>query len=285
MFAKQFILPLILLVLPLELEANDVGAFKASPFLPFPVEPRHGTKPISGHTDGKGGHVVTPNLRNILKNIPKANKADVSLPRLDASSPERLQQSFADMLLSIDDDFKQQAFAGAMAAIGVVLAQNPNETGDTDMLELLDGRSAEEIMAISRELTPQIRNRKNATIDGSSAENFGKSVGGIMVSLPVEKQGEFSEAIAKLMYEAKQKGEPDASIERKLDGKTAQEVVDMAANVDLPFKIGGKISPDNVEVSSPSDEDFKKFNIKPPEKKEDKDGGSYTPSLVPSSNL
>ena len=281
--AKKFFFTLAFLAFIFKLEANDIGALKTA--VPaFQNAPQQNATPASPNAAKEQGKVVTPNLRNILKSLPKANKADASVPRLDASSQERLQQSFADMLLSISDDFKQQAFAGAMATIGVVFAQNPDELGSTSMLELLDGRNADEIIAISRKLTPQIRQNTMA-VDGSNAENFGKSIGGIMVSLPVEKQGEFSEAIAKLMYEAKQKGEADTSIARKLDGKTAQEIIDMAAKIELPFKIGGKLSPNEVEIGTPTEKDFKDFNIELPKQEGKKEEGSYTPSLVPSSNL
>lgn len=193
--------------------------------------------------------------------------------RLDTSSESNMQKSFAKMLMALDDD-DQQAFAGAMATIAVVLSNNPNAADGKSLEELISGKTANEIIAASRRLASFIKQNTNI-INGSSANEFGKSVGEILVSLEPEKQSLFSEAIAKVMYEAQKKGEDENSVMKQLDGKTADEVINLAKKIDLPFSISNKTNPQDYQVRQLSDEEVKKLNLE--EEPEDK----YTPSLVP----
>ena len=70
------------------------------------------------------------------------------------------------------------------------------------MKEAIDGKTAEEIIAISRKLFPGIK-QNTRIIDGSSREAFGRSVAELLITLPEDKQTAFSEAVAKIMYDNK----------------------------------------------------------------------------------
>ncbi len=264
---RKLIIYSIIALSSLALRANDIKAFGISPTAQ--------TNDSHAQSSTTEPSLVVTDIAEIIKSLPKANIADKSVPRIDASSEQKLQQSFSDVLLSIEDETKQQTFASAMATIGVIYANAPSVT--LSLMELLNGRSADEIIMISRKLSPQIRQNSNI-IDGSTPEKFGKSIASIIISLPVEHQGKFTEAIAKLMYEAKQAGKPETSIAKELDGKTAQEVIDLASRIKLPFEINSN-SP--VIVDSPTKSELEEYV---PQKKATKDS-SYTPSLVPSANL
>ena len=70
--------------------------------------------------------------------------------RIDASDPKKLQDSFMKMLSSLDGN-TQQKFAAAMATIGVYYMQDARNSKE-GMKEAIDGKTAEEIIAISRKL-------------------------------------------------------------------------------------------------------------------------------------
>ena len=125
--------------------------------------------------------------------------------RLDASSEEKMQQSFFKMLMALDDT-DQQKFSSAMAIIGVMMQQRDGETKFGKLKDILDGKTADEIIATARRMTPYIK-QHSKILDGSTPEKFGKSISLVMISLPEDLQPAFSEAIAKLMFDAKQNKE------------------------------------------------------------------------------
>ena len=214
--------------------------------------------------------------------VSSARGIDPKTLRIDASSPERLQESFIQMLTLLDDN-TQQALAAAMATIGVVMNEDPKLGGQEAVMKLINGKTADEIIAASRRLTPFIKQHSNI-IDGSTAEAFGKSVSRLLVSLPADRQGEFSEALAKLMYEAKKNGKPETDIIKELDGKTAIEVIELAKRVDLPFEVARRANPEQFEISPIRDADLKKYNLpKSTGGKADPDAKplDYGESLVP----
>ena len=205
--------------------------------------------------------------------------ADKKELRLDSSDQGKLQESFVEMLLALDDD-QQQAFATAMATIGILLNQDPEIADGKTLEELLNGKTADEIIAISRRMSPYIKQNINI-INGSTAEEFGKSVGQILISLPAEKQTPFSEALAKIMYEAQKSGETEKDIIKKLDGKNADEVIKMAEKIDMPFAIGNKAKPEDYSIKTLTKEELKSLRLNEEEEPEKK----FEHSLVPGANL
>lgn len=168
--------------------------------------------------------------------------------RIDASDPKKLQDSFMKMLSSLDGN-TQQKFAAAMATIGVYYMQDARNSKE-GMKEAIDGKTAEEIIAISRKLFPGIK-QNTRIIDGSSREAFGRSVAELLITLPEDKQTAFSEAVAKIMYDNKKAGKNEDDIMKRLDGKTAEEVVELATGISTPF--------DNPAIQTPKDYTLRKM--------------------------
>ena len=168
--------------------------------------------------------------------------------RIDASDPKKLQDSFMKMLSSLDGN-TQQKFAAAMATIGVYYMQDARNSKE-GMKEAIDGKTAEEIIAISRKLFPGIK-QNTRIIDGSSRETFGRSVAELLITLPEDKQTAFSEAVAKIMYDNKKAGKNEDDIMKRLDGKTAEEVVELATGISTPF--------DNPAIQTPKDYTLRKM--------------------------
>lgn len=168
--------------------------------------------------------------------------------RIDASDPKKLQDSFMKILSSLDGN-TQQKFAAAMATIGVYYMQDARNNKE-GMKEAIDGKTAEEIIAISRKLFPGIK-QNTRIIDGSSRESFGRSVAELLITLPEDKQTAFSEAVAKIMYDNKKAGKNEDEIMKRLDGKTAEEVVELATGISTPF--------DNPAIQTPKDYTLRKM--------------------------
>jgi len=194
--------------------------------------------------------------------------------RLDASNEEKMQQSFFKILMSLDDS-QQQKFASAMATIGVMLQQEDGARFG-NLKDLINGKTADEIIATARRMTPYIK-QHSKIIDGSSTDSMGKSISHILISLPEEKQPQFSEAIAKLMFEAKKNKEDESVLRKRLDGKTGEEVIELARKIDLPFSIN-QSSQKEYQIAPLSEQEKKQLNI-PKQKPEPQK--SYEESLVP----
>ena len=122
--------------------------------------------------------------------------------RIDATSPEKMQASYAKILASLDDDM-QQKFALALTTIGVVMAQRADLGGSKKVMEMINGKTAQEIIAESKKLTGFVRRVKEVIKANTSAE-FSTVVGNLLISLPEGKRENFSEAIAKLIYQREQ---------------------------------------------------------------------------------
>ena len=201
--------------------------------------------------------------------------------RLDASSEEKMQQSFFKMLMALDDT-DQQKFSSAMAIIGVMMQQRDGETKFGKLKDILDGKTADEIIATARRMTPYIK-QHSKILDGSTPEKFGKSISLVMISLPEDLQPAFSEAIAKLMFDAKQNKEDESVLRKKLDGKNGEEVIAMASKIDLPFDPAPKSGTQKEYSIAPLTEaEREKMNL--PKRPEEKKEKSYEESLVPTAN-
>lgn len=166
--------------------------------------------------------------------------------RIDASTQEKLNDSFTKVLLALNDA-DQQNFASAMATIGVIVAEDKSENTQKKLFDIVHGKTASEIIAAARKLTPYIR-KYSKIIDGTNEDTFNRSIGKLMVSLPLEKQGIFSESVAKLMYQAQQDKLEPSVLRKKLDGKTADEVIWLAEHINMPFSIVNSSSGKNKEV-------------------------------------
>lgn len=197
--------------------------------------------------------------------------------RIDASDPKKLQDSFMKMLSSLDGN-TQQKFAAAMATIGVYYMQDARNNKE-GMKEAIDGKTAEEIIAISRKLFPGIK-QNTRIIDGSSREAFGRSVAELLITLPEDKQTAFSEAVAKIMYDNKKAGKNEDDIMKRLDGKTAEEVVELATGISTPFDNPAIQTPKDYTLRKMTEDEVKRIRrTKPP----GNDQPDYESNLSPSS--
>ena len=215
---------------------------------------------------------------------------EASKLRIDCTDEDTMQKTIMKIMMNLDDSMQKQ-FAAALATIGVAGMQNPDLTEPARIKNILDGKNADEVIALSRRMAPNIRSNTRI-IDGSSKESFSRTMGEIMVSLDVEKQSKFSEAIALLMYESQKKGETHLDLAKRLDGKNADEVIALAFNKGVPIpKNYEEIS--EFELSAVSKSEAEKIHggkiddnpAIPAEKAPKKSEPSFAPSLVPSQNL
>ena len=218
------------------------------------------------------------------------NAVEASKLRIDCTDEDTMQKTIMNIMMNLDDSMQKQ-FASALATIGVAGMQNPDLTEPAKIRKMLDGKNADEVIALSRRMAPNIRSNTRI-IDGSSKESFSRTMGEIMVALDVEKQSKFSEAIALLMYESQKKGETHLELAKRLDGKNADEVIALAFNKGVPlpknyeeireFELSTvshseaeKIHGGKIDESPPASAQKKPSNPEP----------SFAPSLVPSQNL
>ena len=215
---------------------------------------------------------------------------EASKLRIDCTDEDTMQKTIMNIMMNLDDSMQKQ-FAAALATIGVAGMQNPDLTEPARIKNMLDGKNADEVIALSRRMAPNIRSNTRI-IDGSSKESFSRTMGEIMVSLDVEKQSKFSEAIALLMYESQKKGETQVDLAKRLDGKNADEVIALAFNKGVPIpKNYEEIR--EFELSAVSKSEAEKIHggkiddnpAIPAEKAPKKSEPSFAPSLVPSQNL
>ena len=215
---------------------------------------------------------------------------EASKLRIDCTDEDTMQKTIMNIMMNLDDSMQKQ-FAAALATIGVAGMQNPDLTEPARIKNILDGKNADEVIALSRRMAPNIRSNTRI-IDGSSKESFSRTMGEIMVSLDVEKQSKFSEAIALLMYESQKKGETHLDLAKRLDGKNADEVIALAFNKGVPIpKNYEEIR--EFELSAVSKSEAEKIHggkiddnpAIPAEKAPKKSEPSFAPSLVPSQNL
>lgn len=215
---------------------------------------------------------------------------EASKLRIDCTDEDTMQKTIMNIMMNLDDSMQKQ-FAAALATIGVAGMQNPDLTEPVRIKNMLDGKNADEVIALSRRMAPNIRSNTRI-IDGSSKESFSRTMGEIMVSLDVEKQSKFSEAIALLMYESQKKGETHLDLAKRLDGKNADEVIALAFNKGVPIpKNYEEIR--EFELSAVSKSEAEKIHggkiddnpAIPAEKAPKKSEPSFAPSLVPSQNL
>ena len=177
--------------------------------------------------------------------------------RIDATTQKSLYETFTKVLMSLDDA-EQQKFAAAMATISVIVAEDKSADVQKKLFDAVHGKTADEIIAASRRLTPYIRKYSNI-IDSSSEDAFNRSVGRVMVSLPPEQQGKFSESVAKLMYQAQKDRVPPEEFRKKLDAKTADEVIWMAERINMPFAIVNSDTARHTTISPLSPEEAERL--------------------------
>lgn len=214
---------------------------------------------------------------------------DSSAPRIDASTQKTLNDSFSKVLLALDDE-RQQLFASAMATIGVIVAEEKSPDVQKKFYDIVHQKTADEIIAASRKLTPFLR-KYSKIIDGTSADAFNRSLARTVVSLSPEKQQTFSESVAKLLYQAEKDGVPVEDLRKKLDGKTADEIIWLAETVNLPFKIDSdakRQQKKEIKLTPLSPDELKKYNAKEAQEAKQrasakKKHSNYKENLSPSS--
>ena len=180
--------------------------------------------------------------------------------KIDASTPQNLERSYAKIVAALDED-AQQRFALAMTTIAVALSQRPDLGGSEKIREIIDGKTPDEIIAEARKLTGFVR-VSSLKINGGSAQKFSESAGRILVSLPPEKQPDFSDAVARLMYERENKKISEADFLKSVDGKTPDEIIDLARKVEVPFVVQKPTAAQKVDIEKISPADYEKYGIK-----------------------
>lgn len=203
--------------------------------------------------------------------------------RIDASSPEKLQTSYEKMIVSLDDEM-QQKFALAMTTIGVVMSQRADLGGSQKVMEIINGKTALEIIAESKKLTGYIR-KSEKIVKAEDSATFSKSVGNMLLSLPDGKREDFSEAIAKLMYDRENRKISESDFLKKVNGKTAEEIIEIAKDIEVPFAIANRRIEKKYEIEKLSDSELEKMGIKRKSTIDKKnDTLDFNNSLVPPSN-
>lgn len=222
--------------------------------------------------------LFTGTLLCVAANDAPTSSTEFAQPlRLDASDAKKMQDSFMQMLASLDGG-AQQNFAAAMATIGVYYMQDARHGGNEAMKAAIENKTADEIIALSRKLFPNIK-QNTKIVDGSSPDKFGRSVAEILISLSPEKQTQFSEAVAKFMYDAQKEKLNEAAIMKKLDGKTASEVIALAAGISTPFDNPMATTPKDYTMRKMTEEEIKKIR----KNKNSADEPDYDTNLSPSS--
>ncbi len=223
-------------------------------------------------------------FKKVLIYILTISLAIASELRIDATSPEKMQASYAKILASLDDDM-QQKFALALTTIGVVMAQRADLGGSQKIMEMINGKTAQEIIAESKKLTGFVRRVKEVIKANTSAE-FSTVVGNLLISLPEGKRENFSEAIAKLIYQREQQKTTESDFLKKVNGKTVDEIIEMAKDINVPFEIANNRKQKDYKLEKLSDKDLKKLGIKKnTSKKQNEDSLEYKNSLVPPASL
>lgn len=203
--------------------------------------------------------------------------------RIDASSPEKLQASYEKMIVSLDDEM-QQKFALAMTTIGVVMSQRADLGGSQKIMEIINGKTALEIIAESKKLTGYIR-KSEKIVRAEDSATFSKSIGNMLLSLPDEKRNDFSEAVAKLMYDRENRKIPESDFLKKVNGKSADEIIEIAKDIEVPFTIAKKNVKKEYKIEKLSDSELEKMGIKRNSTLDKKnDTLDFKNSLVPPSN-
>ncbi len=202
--------------------------------------------------------------------------------RIDASSQETLQKSYAQMIESLDID-KQQKFALAMTIIGVAMSQRPDLGGSAKVMEIINGKTADEIIAESKKLTA-FTQVNQTVVKANTSKEFSESVGKILITLPEEKRADFSEAVAKLMYEMEQKKIPEAEFLKRVNGKDADEIIEIGKKIDLPFFSSNNRDNLDYSIEEVSPEKLKELGIKKDKKQKTPnniEALDFNTSLVP----
>ena len=196
--------------------------------------------------------------------------------RINASDNDKLQDSFFEVLTSLDA-YRQQQFASSMATIGVVLSQKLGEQkSHEEYVKLVHGKTANEIIALAKSMSPQVRGMAER-VNGTSMEAFNKSTGQILITLPLDRQRAFSAALAKIIYDAEKKKIKREDMAKSLNGMSATDVIAYARSIDAPFP-----SDDQTEfsIAPMTKEEMKKHNLPVEEEKEN----PLSQSLVPRGN-
>ena len=71
--------------------------------------------------------------------------------KIDASTPQNLERSYAKIVAALDED-AQQRFALAMTTIAVALSQRPDLGGSEKIREIIDGKTPDEIIDLARKV-------------------------------------------------------------------------------------------------------------------------------------
>lgn len=221
--------------------AGGSAAFLESYYKKSPVKRDAQARQASENSDVESAQQVP--LGRLVTNEDEIQRARVKLvdgklpphikdgiPRIDASNEDTFQQSFFEALMALDDAM-QEKFSAGMTTIGVMLSSH----ADPQLVrEVYHNKTPDEIIAISRRLAPSVKDN-TLIVDGSDINEFGKSVGKIMVNLEPDKQMVFSEALAKFMHGSDK--DNHEKLLKTLDGKTADEIIKMASTVQVPFDI------------------------------------------------
>ena len=81
---------------------------------------------------------------------------EASKLRIDCTDEDTMQKTIMNIMMNLDDSMQKQ-FAAALATIGVAGMQNPDLTEPARIKNMLDGKNADEVIALSRRMAPNIR--------------------------------------------------------------------------------------------------------------------------------
>ena len=197
---------------------------------------------------------------------------------IDASNSDKLQDSFFEILTSLDS-YRQQKFASAMATIGVVLSQRHDEqTAHKEYIKLVNGKTANEIIDLAKSMSPQVRGMAER-VNGTSMDMFNKTTGQILIGLPLDRQRAFSSALARIIYDSEKKKIKREEMAKTLHGMSADDVIAFAKTIDAPFPTDDQTE---FSIAPMTKEEMKKHNL--PVKEEKPEETPFSQSLVPRGN-
>ena len=197
---------------------------------------------------------------------------------IDASNNDKLQDSFFEILTSLDS-YRQQKFASAMATIGVVLSQRYDEqTAHKEYIKLVNGKTANEIIDLVKSMSPQVRGMAER-VNGTSMDMFNKTTGQILIGLPLDRQRAFSSALARIIYDSEKKKIKREEMAKTLHGMSADDVIAFAKTIDAPFPTDDQTE---FSIAPMTKEEMKKHNL--PVKEEKPEETPFSQSLVPRGN-
>jgi|GEM_PF-7088608 len=141
--------------------------------------------------------------------------------KIDATTDESLAASFVAIASTLNPE-KSQALSNASAAI--VSDGMKNKLSEKTMREKFHNKTADEIIEMGKKISPT-QSDFSLKINGTSKEEFSKSLVPMLTALSPEDQNKFAQALAFLMIQSQSKNESEETFMKSLNGKSAKDII------------------------------------------------------------